>query len=433
MPLHTNPLPRTRADDAPLRIAVTSYRSHPRSGGQGVYLRHLTRSLVDLGHDVEVISGPPYPELDPRVALTKIPSLDLYAKKRPLLALRPRHLARREDFYEWWAHNVGRFPEPYSFGVRFARWISHHAHRFDILHDNQTLSWGVLAAATHGLPVTATLHHPITRDLRHALENQPRLSKRVLLRQWHSFLPMQMTVARQLPRLLTISENSRRDFADDFGLDENRLEVALLGVDAERFQPAPGAKRSDDLILCTASADVPLKGLRHLIDAYAKVLANRPATRLRVVGALRKGPTRDLVERLGLENRIEFVSGISDETLAAFYAEAAIVACPSLYEGFGLPAGEAMASGAAVVAARGGALPEVVGDAGVLVPTADPNALAEAILQLLNDPAKRASLGARARKRVLERFEWSRCARETVAHYRRVLQDADDRSRAAAA
>ncbi len=398
-----------------------------------MYLRHLTRSLVEAGHAVEVISGPPYPELDSRVGLTKIPSLDLYAKKRPLLALRPAHLTRREDFYEWWAHNAGRFPEPYSFGVRFARWIADHAHRFDILHDNQTLSWGVLSAATHGLPVTATLHHPITRDLRHALENQPRLSKRILLRQWHSFLPMQMSVARRLPRLLTISENSRRDFAEDFELDETRLEVALLGVDAERFRPNPEVARSEDLILCTASADVPLKGLRHLIEAYAKVLAMRPATRLRVVGALRKGPTRDLVLRLGLENRIEFVSGVSDETLAALYAEAAIVASPSLYEGFGLPAAEAMASGAAVVAARGGALPEVVGDAGLLVPTGDSDALAEAIFQLLNDPARRAALGARARARVLERFDWSRCGQETVAHYRRVLNDAHDRSRAAAA
>lgn len=430
--LDVSPRPETRKPDAraardafaPLRILMSSYRSHPHSGGQGVFMKHLTRALVDLGHSVDVVSGPPYPDLDPRVKLHGLPSLDLYATKYPVRGL--ARIRAPEDLYEYFAHLTGRFGEPYSFGVRFAKWIRAHAGDYDVLHDNQTLSWGILEAEKCGLPTVAQLHHPITVDRNLALKAaagwRPRQwGLRQLIRRWHGFLPMQMRVAQRIPHLVTISQSSRRDFAREFGLDTDRIACVPCGIDLATFRPMPDIPRAENKLICTSSADVALKGLIYLIEAMAILAPSHPDLRLTVVGKLKEGPTQRRLAKLGLADRIEFVSGISDEALVRHYNSATIAVAPSLYEGFGLPAGEAMACGAPVVSTTGGSLPEVVGEAGVLVPVKDPKALADAIAALLADPARRALLSAAGRARVAEKFSWRRAAQDTVAAYRTAI------------
>ncbi len=413
------------AEARPLRILMSSYRSHPRSGGQGVYMRHLTRALVELGHSVDVVSGPPYPDLDPRVRLIRLPSLDLYAREKWGWGF----LDARSwiDAYEYFSHATGYLSEPYTFGERFRRWIGDHAEDYDVLHDNQTLAWGVLAAREHGLPVIGQLHHPITVDRDLALDaakgfHWRKWGLRQLIRRWHGFLPMQMKVAAKVDARLTITDATKRDFAREFALDEETITRVHLGVDLDIFHPT-NVSRSVNRLICTASADVALKGLIHLIEAMALLKETHPEARLTVVGSLRDGPTRRRLEALGLDDRIEFVSGISDEALVDLYNRAAVAVVPSLYEGFGLPAAEAMACGAPVIATDGGALPEVVGEAGVVVPAKNPDALARAIGQLLDDPARRAMLAARGRTRVERHFNWTRCAEETVAVYRQAIAD----------
>ncbi|MEO1309785.1 MAG: glycosyltransferase family 4 protein [Pseudomonadota bacterium] len=411
------------ATTAPLRILMTSYRSNPRSGGQGVFMRHITRALVELGHHVDVVSGPPYPDLDPRVRLVRLPSLDLYARENWGWGF----LDARNgiDAYEYFAHLTGRLGEPYTFGERFRRWIRDHAEDYDVVHDNQTLSWGVLAAREHGLPVVGQMHHPITVDRDLALDaakgfHWRKWGLRQLIRRWHGFLPMQMKVAALVDERVTITDATKRDFAREFRLDEKTITRVHLGVDLDIFRPTD-VERSDDLLVCTASADVALKGLIHLIEAMGLLKETHPEARLTVVGALRDGPTKRRLEALDLGERVNFVSGISDEALVDLYNRAAVAVVPSLYEGFGLPAGEAMACGAPVVATDGGALPEVVGDAGRVVAAKDPRALAAAIGGLLDDPAERAVLAARGRNRVERLFNWRRCAEETVAVHRKAI------------
>jgi len=418
------PASARRAADGPLRILMSSYRSNPLSGGQGVFMRHLTRALLDLGHAVDVVSGPPYPDLDPRVALHRLPSLDLYAAKRPSLEVaRVRSLT---DLYEWSAHMTGRFGEPYAFGRRFAEWIRPRAARYDVLHDNQPLSWGVLAARDAGLPTVGQLHHPITVDRDFAIAAAQGLhwrkwGLRQLIRRWHGFLPMQMAVARALDHHVSITEASRRDFADAFGLDPQTITPVHIGIDTDTFGLRPDVPRDAEHVVCTSSADVAMKGLVHLIEAIAILAPRRPELKLTVVGKLKPGPTQRRLDALDLGARVRFVSGVSDEELVRLYNRATLVAVPSLYEGFGLPAGEAMACGAPVVATTGGALPEVVGDAGLTVPPQDPEALAAAIETLLDDPNRRAALARAGRDRVLTKFSWRRTAEETVEVYRRAV------------
>ena len=408
----------------PLRIALLGYRSQPFGGGQGVYLKYLSKALVDAGHTVDVISGPPYPHLDPRVRLIELPSLDLF--ENGLGSLRPRHLRSLTNVIEWTSKLTGGFAEPYTFGRRAVKYLRQHGHEYDLIHDNQSLSYGMLKLQAMGLPLVTTVHHPVTSDLRIALGAARRWHERLLIRRWHAFLGMQKKVVKQLHHVVTVSDCSRQDIARDFGLQPAGISLVHNGIDTREFRPLPDVPRRPRRLMATASADAPLKGLRYLLRAYAQLLTRYPDLELLLVSKPQPGgKTEQLVESLGIADKVEFVSGISTQQMVRYYAEATIAVVPSVYEGFGLPAGEAMACGVPVVSTDGGALPEVVGDAGMLVPAKSAVALAEAIEALLEDPARQDALASAGRRRIEEKFSWQVCAREMTAYYRQVLDRAD--------
>jgi glycosyltransferase involved in cell wall biosynthesis len=412
------------APGKPLRIALLGYRSQPYGGGQGVYLRYLSKALVDAGHTVDVISGPPYPHLDPRVRLIELPSLDLF--ENGLLSLRPRHLKSLTNIIEWTSKLTGGFAEPYTFGRRAVKYLRQHGHNYDLIHDNQSLSYGMLEIQEMGLPLVTTLHHPITSDLRIALNAARNWWERLLIRRWHAFLNMQKKVVKQLHNIVTVSDCSRQDIARDFGLQPAGISLVHNGIDTEVFKPLPDVARNPMRLMATCSADAPLKGLRYLLRAYARLLKQYPELELLLVSKPQPGgKTEKLVRRLGIADKVKFVNGITTQQMVRYYAEAAIAVVPSVYEGFGLPAGEAMACGVPVVSTDGGALPEVVGDAGVIVPVKNVDALVAAIDTLLQSPQARAELGARGQQRIDESFCWHVCARQMTEYYREVLANAD--------
>jgi glycosyltransferase involved in cell wall biosynthesis len=410
--------------DRPLRILMPSYRSHPFTGGQGVYMRHVTKALADLGHKVDVISGPPYPELDPRVGLIELPSLDLYARPKGFLDLPwPKRQEYRDwiDVQEWLIHISGGFGEPYTFGERFAKWMRNRIGDYDIVHDNQTLCYGLLKVIRMGVPTLSTIHHPITLDRRIAVDAMDTMTMKLLVRRWYSFLGMQKKVAKALPLSVTSSYSTRNDVIAEFGMVPDRIRIVHLGVDSQAFRPFPDIPRKTNRLMATASADVPLKGLVYLVRAYHELLKTRPDLELVVIGKLREGPTAKLLGELGILDKVQFKTGLTDEEIAKLYAEATICVSPSVYEGFGFPPAEAMACKVPVVATNGGSLPEVVGDAGVIVPKKDGPALAKAIGELLDDPVRRAHLAETGYKRIHEKFLWSRCASDLIEVYREVI------------
>jgi glycosyltransferase involved in cell wall biosynthesis len=417
--------------DRPLRILMPSYRSHPHTGGQGVYMRHVSRCMADLGHQVDVISGPPYPELDPRIGLIKLPSLDLYAKEKVFLGLPayPKDEVKDwTDVLEYLLHISGGFGEPYTFGRRLSAYMRTCKKQYDVVHDNQTLAYGLIDLKRMGIPVVGTIHHPITKDRDIAVAHADTISLNLLTRRWYSFLKMQMKVARQLDPVIVVSESTRRDVQSEFKIDEDKLSLVYHGIETDKFRPLPHIKRKPNRIMTTTSADVPIKGLLYLVRAYAELLKEFPDLELLTIGKLREGPAEKLIRELGIGKNIKFVSGVSDEEIVELYAETTIAVCPSLYEGFGFPAGEAMSSGVPVVSTTGGSLPEVVGDAGVLVPPGDASALAAGIAGLLRDPKRRDILGAKARERILREFVWSKTGENLVKIYRQAIADANSRS-----
>jgi len=411
-----------------LRIALLSYRSKPHCGGQGVYVRALSRELVALGHCVEVISGPPYPELavvpGAGPTLREVPSLDLYREPDPFRIPHVREFRSVVDVLEFAMMGTAAFPEPLTFSLRVATLLRSRTD-IDVIHDNQTLGYGLLALQRAGHTVVATVHHPITVDREHDLAAAKGVRRQVSTRRWYSFLRMQARVARRLPAVLTVSQSSRRDIVRDFGVPDERLTVVPVGVEVDVFRP-PTLPRVPGRIVATASADVPVKGLVPLLEAVAKLRTERDVE-LVVVGRPKPGgAAAEAIERLGLADAVRFVSGVSEIDLVDLFGSAQVAVVPSLYEGFSLPAIEALACATPLVATTAGALPEVVGPDGVSalhVPPADPEALAAAIGRVLDDPDLAARLGAAGRARVVELYTWRAVAQRTVAWYRSVLEE----------
>ena len=401
-----------------MRVALLSYRSKPHCGGQGVYVRHLSRGLVGLGHDVEVFSGQPYPELDPGVRLTKVPSLDLYRDPDPFRTPHLREIRDRVDLLEVATMWTAGFPEPRTFSLRAARLLRGRRDDFDVVHDNQTLGYGMLDIERAGLPLVTTIHHPITFDRRVDLAAATSWRRRVTLRRWYGFLRMQAKVARRATTVLCPSASSASDVVADFGVDPARITVVPLGVD-DVFIP-PALPRVPGRLVAMASADTPLKGVSTLLEAFAKLRTERDLELLLVSRPAPDGPTERLVDRLGLAGCVRFVDGLSDAELAGVVGSAEVACVPSLYEGFSLPTAEAMACATPLVVSRAGAIPEVVGPPGLcadLVTPGDVGELAAALGALLDDPDRRASMGAAGRRRARSEFSWQAVAEATARAY----------------
>lgn len=333
------------------------------------------------------------------------------------------------DVQEYLLMCTGAFPEPRTFSKRVAKVLSERLGDFDIVHDNQTLGYGMLEIKKLGLPFITSIHHPITFDRRidlaaaQELTGYQRIKKTYGLKRWYSFLAMQAEVARRIGPILTVSQSSARDIATDFRVDPANIEVIPLGVDAA-FTP-PTEPRMPGRIMAMASADAPMKGISTLLEAFAKLRTERDISLVLVTRPTPGGRTEQLIDRLGIAEQVSFVHGISDAELVEVMGSAQIACVPSLYEGFSLPTAELMACATPLVVSRAGAIPEVVGADGQcadLVRPGDAGELAMALEALLDDPARRDRMGTAGRQRALERFSWRAVAVKTVAAYQRVIR-----------
>ena len=405
---------------SPLKICLLSYRSNPHCGGQGVYLKNISRALKDLGHMVEVVSGPPDPRLDNDIPLHHLKGLDLYDPRNPFRVPTLRELSNPINLMEWLGVSTMGFPEPFTFGLRAYQHLKGRLHNYDIVHDNQSLSYGIWAI-NKLVPTIATIHHPITVDRKIAIRSESSSLKKLKAWRWHSFIGMQKRVSRTLPRIITVSNSARKDISRDFRIPASKFRIVPNGINTQQFYPIHQIEREQNRVIVTNSADTPLKGLFFLFQAVAELEKFQDVS-ITVIGEPRKdGDMLGLIQKLGIGHRINFTGRIDHQEFVQQYARAAVAVVPSVYEGFGLPAGEAMACGVPVISTTGGALPEVVGDAGILVQPANSAALAGAMRELLNNPLRAQKLGMAGYKRVHKHFTWKRAAEKTVAAYREVI------------
>ncbi len=407
----------------PLKICLISYRSNPHCGGQGVYIRNLSRALVDLGHSVDVLSGPPDPQLDDDVNLIMLPCLDLFDPEDMFRIPSLKELSNPINMIEWIGVSTMGFPEMFTFGLRAYKYLLKNHKKYDIIHDNQCLSYGI-AAIKRLVPTTITIHHPITVDRDIALKSVSSYWKKIKHLRWFSFLGMQKNTSKSFSHIITVSKSAQNDISNEFKINKSNFNVIPNGINTDLFYPVPEIEREDGRIIVTNSADTPLKGLFYLIHAIKEVLNTHKNIKLVVIGKPKEnGGIVRLIKKLKIYDFIHFTGRISNREFRQQYAKANMAVVPSIYEGFGLPVGEAMACGVPVISTTGGALPEVLGDAGILVPPANSKALANAIRYLLEHKEYAKKIGKFGYLRVHEKFTWNNAAKQTVETYREVIND----------
>ena len=400
-----------------LKIAFLSYRSKPFSGGQGIYVKYLSKALHDLGHEIDVFSGPPYPDLDPEIKLVKIPSLGLYEKSSKFYDVNLTQLLNPINLFEWLSVNSGGFPEPYTFGKRIKKVIKQNFDEYDVIHDNQSLAYELLFFQKKK-PLVTTIHHPISMDLAYQLQSTNDLFLKLLMRRWHSFLVMQKFVAKRLKKIVVPSNSSMDDIKNEFQVKENKMKRVMNGIDLKVFYPDPKIQKIPFKLVTVASADVPLKGLDYLLKALPDLVKVYPDISLSVIGEQKTGGhTERLIKKLNLEKRVNFFSNLTQEELRITYCRAELAIIPSLYEGFGFAAIEAMACGVPLISTSGGALPEVVKDAGIIIPPKNVKEIYNSIDLLLSSPDKAKDFAEKALKRANSKFSWEAVAKKLEKVY----------------
>ncbi|MGB5926000.1 MAG: glycosyltransferase family 4 protein [Dehalococcoidia bacterium] len=415
-----------------MRICLLTYRGNPYSGGQGIYVYYLSREFQRMGHEVEVIASAPLPEVSEGVVLHQLRSSSIYHPGSSFRKNLPK-VRNLVDLYELCASRLGIFAEPWAFSFRAYAKLKElcKQRRFDIIHDNQGLGYGLLLMKRLKIPVIATIHHPLPIDRQADLEQADGLRDRWRIKKFYSFIRMQAFVARRLDRIITVSQSSAEDTRLLFKVPADKLRVVYNGIDTEIYSMNEETSRNRDGLIMVANTDDRKKGVFYLLQALRLLRedgmkltivddAERHSSYVEDVGSLPLYGSK-LVRRLNLDGMVHFTGRLTREELAQHYAAAKIAVVPSLYEGFGLPAAEAMACGTPVIATTGGALPEVVGDAGMLVPPANADALTAAIKQLLNDRQAQQRMSEAGRKRVKEKFNWEQAAGKTIEIYREVM------------
>jgi glycosyltransferase involved in cell wall biosynthesis len=407
-----------------MKICLFCYRGNPYCGGQGVYLYFLSRELARMGHSLTILVGRPEPWPMPWAKTILVENLNLWGVRNNIISpSAPWRIFRPLNFFEFFATRFGFFPEMLIFSLRVLQLLKKtgSGHSFDIFHDVQSLGYGLLLMRRFHRPLITTVHHPLTIDFQASLERDRNFKEKYYTVVFYP-VGMQRRVIQSCDRVLTSSQETAREIQRAFGVSPDRIRMVYNGLDADFFRPGDGEPKRPNSLLFVGNTDDSKKGIFYLLQALT-LLPERVTLTIVDQGVPYKTYAPQLAQKLGLTSRVTFTGKVSGEVLRQLYTSSAAVILPSLYEGFGLPAAESMACGTPVIATRAGALPEVVGEegAGILVPTRDPGALAQAVLEVLRDPERREKMGVAGRQRVEKLFTWQRVAERTFEVYKELL------------
>ena len=395
-----------------LNIAICSYRSAPFGGGQGIFVFELSKALYDLGHNVDVISGPPYPNLKNSIKLIKSPGLNLFSTfdfQDRLKIFSEKKNKSADDWYEFISALFGGFPELKTFGNRAQNLLNESS--YDVVIDNQSLSYGMIKVQKN-IPLIEIIHHPITKDYRYDIKFSKGMIQKISKWRWFSFLKMQKKVSLKLKVISTPSHNSKKDITKDFGVLEKNISVIPNGIDHEGFAPMQNIKRVPEQIITTASADVPLKGLDFTLHAVARLKEDYPGLKLVIIGAPRPGGhTERLIKRLQIDQNILYRSNLTRHEIAVEYAKSNIAIVSSLYEGFGFPVGEAMSCAIPLIATNVASIPEITQSFAELIPAESTDAIELAIRNIFTNPTKSQLRADAGRMHIIENFNWKKIAK----------------------
>ena len=397
-----------------LNIAILSYRSAQFGGGQGVYIRDISNALKLKGHNIDVISGPPYPNLNSGINLIKLPGLDLFEtfsfRDRIRKFFRKKN-KKLDDYYEFFSVLFGGFPEPRTFGKRAARYLELH-NNYDLVIDNQSLSYGMIDIQKR-FPFIEIIHHPITFDYKYELASSKKIKYRISRYRWYSFLKMQKKVAPNIKRIITPSKSSRKGIVSEFKCNKENITVINNGLDTDEFSPEDNSKRREYRLITTASADVPLKGLDFSLKALKKLKKDFPNIHLVVIGTIKKGGhTEKLIKKLGIDNDVIFKSNLTKNEIKKCYSKSSIAIVSSLYEGFGYPVIEAMSCEVPLIATNVSSIPELTLKFAKLIEPKNEEMIYESVKDILTNYDKYKKIAFQGREHVINQFNWIKITKE---------------------
>jgi len=377
-----------------------------------------------MGHSPTILVGSPEPWPMPWAKTVLVENLNLWGVRRNFIpAPTPWRILRPLNFFEFVSTRFGFFPEMLIFSVRALQLLKGNVpgRSFDIIHDVQSLGYGLVMMKCFRRPLVATVHHPLTIDFQASLERDRNFTERYYTVVFYP-LGMQGRVIRRCDRVLTSSQETAREIQRAYDVSADKIRMVYNGLDADFFRPLNGESKRSNSLLFVGNTDDSKKGILYLLQAMT-LLPEKVTLTIVDQGAPFKTYAPELVRKFRLASRVTFTGKVSPESLRQLYTSSEAVVLPSLYEGFGLPAAESMACGTPVIGTRAGALPEVVGEdgAGILVPTRNPQALSQAVLEVLQDPERRKKMGVAGRQRVEKLFTWERVAERTVEAYKELL------------
>ena len=391
-----------------LNIAILSYRSAQFGGGQGVYIRDISLALKIKGHNVDVISGPPYPNLHDGINLIKLPGLNLFETfsfRDRLKKFYKKKNKNFDDYYEFFSVLLGGFPEPKTFGKRAYRYLKLNNH-YDLIIDNQSLSYGMIDIQKR-FPFIEIIHHPITFDYKYELSSSKKIKYRISRHRWYSFLKMQKKVAPYIKRIITPSKSSKKGIVDEFNCNKANITVINNGIDTNEFSPVNEVTRNEFRLITTASADVPLKGLDFSLKALKKLKKDFPNMHLIVIGLIKKGGhTEKLIKKLDLENDVTFKSNLTKNEIKDCYSKSSIAIVSSLYEGFGYPVIEAMSCEVPLIATNVSSIPELTSEFAKLVDPKNEEMIYQSVKDILAEYDKYKKIAIKGRQHVIKNFNW---------------------------
>ena len=410
-----------------LNIAILSYRSAEFGGGQGVYIKDISKVLQKAGHRVDVISGPPYPSLEPGIKLIKLPGLNLFETfsfKDRLKKILNKKNKSFYDYYEFISVLLGGFPEPKTFGYRADKFLSKN--NYDIIIDNQSISYGMLKIQKNN-PFIEIIHHPITFDFKFELAASEKIKYKISRYRWYSFLKMQKKVAPKIKNIITPSHSAKKGIIEEFNCYEDAVTVINNGLDTDEFSPIESITPDPFRLITTASADVTLKGLDYSLMALKLLKKEYPKIHLIVIGKMKEGGhTERLIERLNISESVFFKSNLSKNDINELYASSSIAIVSSLYEGFGYPVIEAMSCEVPLIATNVSSIPELTSNFAILISSKDENAIVENVKNILLNYKSYKERAIRGRNHIIQTFNWDKITSEYEKAIREAIRSFKD-------
>lgn len=410
-----------------MNIAILSYRSAEFGGGQGVYIKDISKVLQKAGHRVDVISGPPYPSLEPGIKLIKLPGLNLFETfsfKDRLKKILNKKNKSFYDYYEFISVLLGGFPEPKTFGYRADKFLSKN--NYDIIIDNQSISYGMLKIQKNN-PFIEIIHHPITFDFKFELAASEKIKYKISRYRWYSFLKMQKKVAPKIKNIITPSHSAKKGIIEEFNCYEDAVTVINNGLDTDEFSPIESITPDPFRLITTASADVTLKGLDYSLMALKLLKEEYPKIHLIVIGKMKEGGhTERLIERLNISENVFFKSNLSKNDINELYASSSIAIVSSLYEGFGYPVIEAMSCEVPLIATNVSSIPELTSNFAILISSKDENAIVENVKNILLNYKSYKERAIRGRNHIIQTFNWDKITSEYEKAIREAIRSFKD-------